>query len=135
METMVLGKAGNFRCTRTDREREVRALETTDIDARSFSSTKANLGTCVDYCSGPNFTGVCTRNHCTDYGQCTNVREDGGMESIGFEGDTSCAVYINHDCKQLGRNSVTVVKKEVRNMKAFAHWDRKASSFKCGRHF
>jgi hypothetical protein len=69
---------------------------------------RARLGTCVDWCSAPNFNGVCERNFCKPADHCTNLPanlQDPNvenlpllMQSIGFGGHTVCTVFSGRDC-------------------------------------
>lgn len=106
-----------------------RNLESVDAQV----GNREELGACVDHCTGPDFTGNCTRNQCMQSADCVAV-SDGGIGSIKFGGSTHCTLYLLDNCQSSGSAPLTVIKNPTNDVKAFAGWTlNTAKSFRCSR--
>jgi len=84
-------------------------LTTDALTSVSISNTVSSpnlasrqLGTCIDLCSDPNFTGKCVTNVCTVSRACINLTGNwsNGLSSVRWAGDgTYCYLYRGSDCK------------------------------------
>jgi hypothetical protein len=60
---------------------------------------RARYGSCFDYCSGPDATGACMRNICTDADSCQPLRHFWHIESIMWQGGgTHCTFWRSSVC-------------------------------------
>jgi hypothetical protein len=57
-----------------------------------------DLGTCVDFCDGPDATGNCARNVCSPPGQCEWITFGWSVESFSYSGATHCEIWSNYAC-------------------------------------
>lgn len=112
------------------RAKVVAKREATSISKRG-DLTRRVLGTCVDYCSGRDFKGKCTRNKCTNADECVYVAD--GIQSIGFAGAIRYAIYTSGNCVQWGGNGKVIITKTTTYVEAWVHWATPGMSFMCER--
>lgn len=114
-------------------EKRGRSKSAPAVVAAPENEKRQEFGTCVDHCTGPNFTGKCTRNHCTAPKECVSV-SDGGIGSISFAGATHCSLYLLENCDSSGSAMPTSVNQTIKDVKAYAGWQlNTAKSFRCVR--
>lgn len=123
------GKA--FKCGRPDRKRKIQAVESKPAAVAAPEVEKrAELGACVDYCSGPNFTDKCTRNNCIWPNECVDD-VDRGINLIGFGSGTYCTMYPQPDCKSDRSLFVSEITNNGADVAGWKH--NTVASFKCAR--